>query len=243
MSLEGEVFSGRPVDAATEAATNADLGLARRGDDAAFTRLVESLRRELGAHCYRRTGAVRPGPRLVVPSAARMPLGGQGPVSYRGRNVPAEVQDDVGGRNQRRGFLFVMIEHPRLTRTSSPPADPGSPAPRQRDKPIPIHPRASEHLGCTAQCPRLLDVRSSGGGHLPPAADTGSAVVSDNQPQSLERLKFLQDGPLARAVSGRGRSPTRAGHVRRNVSEVQGLPIAHVGNMALTSTFAIDGVR
>ena len=30
----GEVFSGRPVDAATEGATDADLGLARGGDEA-----------------------------------------------------------------------------------------------------------------------------------------------------------------------------------------------------------------
>jgi RNA polymerase sigma-70 factor (ECF subfamily) len=38
------------MDAATEGATDADLGLARGGDDAAFTRLVEPLRRELHAH-------------------------------------------------------------------------------------------------------------------------------------------------------------------------------------------------
>jgi hypothetical protein len=45
-SLVGEVFSGRSMDAATEGATDADLGLARGGDDAAFTRLVEPLRRD-----------------------------------------------------------------------------------------------------------------------------------------------------------------------------------------------------
>jgi hypothetical protein len=28
-----------------------------------------------------------------------------------------------------------------------------------------------------------LDVRPGGGGHLPPSADAGPAVVSDNQPQ------------------------------------------------------------
>jgi len=39
------------MDAATEGATNADLGLARGRDDAVFTRLAEPLHRELHAHC------------------------------------------------------------------------------------------------------------------------------------------------------------------------------------------------
>jgi len=65
-----------------------------------------------------------------------------------------------------------------------------------------LQPIYGPRLCLAARCLRLSDVRSSGGSHLPPAADTGSAVVPDNQPQSVERLKFLQDGSLARAISG-----------------------------------------
>lgn len=41
---------------------------------------------------------------------------------------------------------------------------------------------------------RLLNVRSSDFGYFPSAADARSAIVSDNQSQSLKRFKFLQDG-------------------------------------------------
>jgi RNA polymerase sigma-70 factor (ECF subfamily) len=50
-------FSSRAVDAAAETAEDRDLVLARKGDDAAFTRLVEPLHRELHAHCYRIVGS------------------------------------------------------------------------------------------------------------------------------------------------------------------------------------------
>jgi hypothetical protein len=46
-----------------------------------------------------------------------------------------------------------------------------------------------------------MKVRSSGRGHQPPSADARSAVISDNQPQSLKNLKFLPDGPLAWSIS------------------------------------------
>ncbi|MGP3920115.1 hypothetical protein [Nonomuraea sp. 10N515B] len=52
-----DVFSAPAAETAAQDAEDLDLTRARAGDDAAFTRLVTPLRRQLHAHCYRMPGS------------------------------------------------------------------------------------------------------------------------------------------------------------------------------------------
>jgi hypothetical protein len=66
--------SAPAADAAGQVAQDLDLARAREGDDAAFTRLVGPLRRELHAHCYRMLGSTHDGLEAATDFAVRVPL-------------------------------------------------------------------------------------------------------------------------------------------------------------------------
>ncbi len=70
----------------------ADLVLARAGDDAAFTRLVAPLRRELHAHCYRMLGSVHDADDALQEALLR---------AWRGI-------DRFEGRGSLRGWLYTV---------------------------------------------------------------------------------------------------------------------------------------
>jgi histidinol-phosphatase len=108
--------------------------------------------------------------------------------------------------------LLDLVRDVRPAGTTNPSSRPaGNPRPRSRITGRRPHRRrqvrsmtcrhSQSNHSSAARYRRLLNVRPSSGSHFPPSANARAAVISDNQPQSLKRLKFLQDGPLAWAIS------------------------------------------
>ena len=108
----GEVFSGPYAD-------ETDLTRARAGDDAAFTRLVTPLRRELHAHCYRMLGSVHDADDAVQEALVRA---WRGLARFEGRSslrtwlytVATRVCLDLAGARGRRALpvdLGPSAEH------------------------------------------------------------------------------------------------------------------------------------
>jgi RNA polymerase sigma-70 factor (ECF subfamily) len=88
-------------------AVDADLAAARGGDDAAFTRLVQPLRRELHAHCYRMLGSTHDADDAVQEALVRA---WRGLARFEGRSslrswlyavATRTCLDAVGGRARR----------------------------------------------------------------------------------------------------------------------------------------------
>lgn len=93
-----ELSSARIADTAAGDAPdveNPDLARAREGNDGAFTRLVEPLRRELHAHCYRMLGSVHDADDALQDALLR---------AWRGL---ARFE----GRSSLRSWLYTVVTH------------------------------------------------------------------------------------------------------------------------------------
>jgi RNA polymerase sigma-70 factor (ECF subfamily) len=84
-----------PLGTATPAEDAPDLARARGGDDSAFTRLVEPLRRELHAHCYRMLGSTHDADDALQDALLR---------AWRGVSR-------FEGRSSLRSWLYTVVTH------------------------------------------------------------------------------------------------------------------------------------